>query len=320
MRVGVIGAGGIGGFYGGVLARGGHDVFMLARGANLDAIRERGITVRTPEDTFVAKVEASDDAREVSAKFGEGDFAIVSTKSYSLPEIANAVKAFADRGATIVPLQNGVEAADTLIALGVPRDRLLGGVTYISAVHAGPGTAERRNANQRVIVGELEGGESQRASDIAAAFTAVGVQGEATADIMLAIWQKFVFLASIAAGCGLTRLNIGAVRKLPLGRQLLERAVNEAVAVGRVRGVALRDDEELQVMKRIEGLPADVEPSLLLDLRNGSRTEVDVLSGAIARFGDELGIDTPVHDVAAVSLSAHSDSPTGGGRNTTKSR
>lgn len=275
---------------------------MLARGTNLDAIRANGITVKTPEDTFVAKVQVSDDANELCADFGEGDFAMVATKSYSLPEIAPAVKAFAARGTTIVPLQNGVEAADTLIALGVPRDRLLGGVTYISAVHVGPGIAERLNANQRVIVGELNGGISERATDIAKAFVNVGVQGEATEDITLAIWQKFVFLASIAAGCGLTRLNIGAVRDSQLGRQLLERAVKEAIAVGRARGVVLTSDEEVQVMKRVDALPADVEPSLLLDLRNGSRTEVDVLSGAIARFGDEFGIDTPVHDVAAASL------------------
>jgi len=275
---------------------------MLARGANLEVIRANGITVKTPEGTFVAKVQVSDDANELCADFGEGDFAMVATKSYSLPEIAPAVKAFAARGTTIVPLQNGVEAADTLIALGVPRDRLLGGVTYISAVHVGPGIAERLNANQRVIVGELNGGMSERATGIAKAFVNVGVQGEATEDITLAIWQKFVFLASIAAACGLTRSNIGTVRGSHFGRQLLERAVSEAVRVGRLRGVALAKDEEVSVMKRIDRLPPDVEPSLLLDLRAGSRTEVDVLSGAIARFGDELGVDTPIHDTAAVSL------------------
>jgi len=302
MRVGVIGAGGIGGYYGGLLARAGHDVSMLARGSNLGAIRSNGITVRTPEGEWSAKVSASNNADELSAEFGEGDFVLLTTKSYSLPEVASAVKSFAEKGATIVPLQNGVEAADTLAALGVLRTQVLGGVTYISAVHVGPGVVQRRSAAQRVIVGELGGGDSQRATDIAAAFVNSGAQGEVSNDITVAIWQKFVFLASIAAGCGLTRLNIGALRDKPLGHQLLKRAVDEAVAVGRARGVGLRDDEEAQVMKAINDQPAAVEPSLLLDLRAGSRTEVDVLSGAISRFGDELGIDTPVHDVAAVSL------------------
>ena len=106
-----------------------------------------------------------------------------------------------------------------------------------------------------------------------------------------------------AGGDEAERLDaIGGVREKPLGAQLLERAVKEAVAVGRARGVALRDDEESHVMTRINELPPHVEPSLLLDLRNGSRTEVDVLSGAISRFGDEAGIDTPIHDTAALAL------------------
>lgn len=302
MRFGIIGAGGIGGYYGGLLARAGHEVHLLARGANLDAIRAKGLIVKTPEESWVAKVNASDDATELARDFGEGDFAVIATKAYSLNEIAPAAKAFADRGATIVPLNNGVDAADTLISLGIPRERLLGGVTYISAVHSGPGVAERRTPVQRVVVGELGGGLSKRAADFAGAFVDAGAEGEATNNISVALWQKFVFLASIAAACGLTRLNIGAVREKPLGARLIERAVREAVAVGRARGVALRDDEEAQVMEKINDLPPGVEPSLLLDLRNGSRTEVDVLSGAISRFGDAAGIDTPIHDTAALAL------------------
>ena len=227
---------------------------------------------------------------------------MIATKAYSLTEIAPAAKVFADRGATIVPLNNGVEAADILISLGIPRERLLGGVTYISAVHSAPGVAERRTPIQRVIVGELGGGLTSRATDIAGAFVDAGVDGEATNNISVALWQKFVFLASIAAACGLSRLNIGAVREKTLGAQLLVRAVNEAVSVGRARGVTMRDDEEAQVMATINALPREVEPSLLLDLRSGSRTEIDFLSGTISRFGDAAGIDTPVHDTAALAL------------------
>lgn len=302
MRVAIIGAGGVGGYYGGLLARAGHEVSVLARGANLDAIRANGLIAKTPDDTWTSNVVASDDANDLAGKFGEGDFAIIATKAYSLVEIAPAAKVFADRGATIVPLNNGVEAAEMLVSLGIPRERILGGVTYISAVHVAPGVAERRTPIQRVIVGELAGGLSKRATDFAGAFVKAGAEGEATDNITIALWQKFVFLSSLAVACGLTRLNIGAVRDKALGPQLIERAVNEAVAVGRSRGVALREDEESRVMATINALPWAVEPSLLLDLRSGSRTEVDVLSGAIARFGDAAGIDTPIHDTAALAL------------------
>lgn len=301
-RVAIIGAGGVGGYYGGLLARAGHPVSVLARGANLNALRERGVVVRTAEEEWSAAVDADDDARELSAPFGEGDLALVTTKAYSLTEISPAVRIFAERGATILPLLNGVEAAETLVKLGVPRKQIVGGVTYISAVRIAPGTVERRTAAHRVIVGELPRGTSARVKDVAAMIENAGAQGEASEDITVALWQKFVFLSSIAAGCGLARLPLGAVRKNPLGARLLERAVREAVAVGRARGVALREDEEEQILSAIQSLPEGTEPSLLLDIRSGSRTEIDVLSGAIARFGAEAGLETPIHDTAALAL------------------
>jgi 2-dehydropantoate 2-reductase len=201
-----------------------------------------------------------------------------------------------------VPFLNGVSAADRLVELGVPRAQVIGGVTYISAVRIESGVFERRSTFQRVIVGELPNGISPRAKKIAATFADAGVEATASEDITLALWQKFVFLASIAAACGLTRLPIGPVRDTPLGARLIQRAVREAVAVGRARGIALPKDEEVRVMNSINSLPASSQPSLLLDLLAGSPTEVDVLSGAIARFAEEEKIETPIHDAAAIAF------------------
>jgi 2-dehydropantoate 2-reductase len=133
-------------------------------------------------------------------------------------------------------------------------------------------------------------------------FADAGAEATASEDITLALWQKFVFLASIAAACGLTRLPIGPVRDTPLGARLIERLVREAVAVGRARGIALPPDEEARVLKQINSIPATTQPSLLLDLLAGSPTEVDVLSGAIARFAEEDKIETPIHDAAALII------------------
>ena len=301
-RIAVLGVGGIGGYYGGVLARAGHDVFALARGANLGALRERGLVVRAPGEEWKSAVTASDDAGELSRSFEADDVVLVTTKAYSLDGIAPAVKRFAERGAVVVPFLNGVSAGDRLVELGVPRAQVIGGVTYISAVRIEPGVFERRSTFQRVIVGELPNGISPRTKNIATQFADAGVEAAATEDITLALWQKFVFLASIAAACGLTRLPIGPVRDTPLGAKLIQRAVREAVAVGRARGIVLPEDEEARVMNSINSLPASSQPSLLLDLLAGSPTEVDVLSGAIARFGEENKIETPIHDAAAIAL------------------
>jgi len=301
-RIAVLGVGGIGGYYGGLLARAGHDVFALARGDNLAALRERGLVVRTPEEEWNSAVTASDDAGTLSKSFEAEDIALVTTKAYSLDGIAPAVRQFAERGALVVPLLNGVQAADRLIELGVPRSQVIGGVSYVSAARVEPGVFERRSTFQRVIVGELPKGISPRAKKIATMFTDAGAEATASEDITLALWQKFVFLASIAAACGLTRLPIGPVRDTPLGARLIERLVREAVAVGRARGIALPRDEEARVLKQINALPPASQPSLLLDLLAGSPTEVDVLSGAIARFAEEAKIETPIHDAAALII------------------
>lgn len=302
MRVAVIGVGGIGGYYAGLLARAGQDVFALARGANLAALREHGLVVRTPDEEWSSAITVSDDAGELSDAFEAEDLVLVTTKAYSLDEVAPAVKVFAERGSLVLPLLNGVETAERLAELGVPREQVIGGVTYISAARIEPGVVERRSAFQRVIVGEFPKGVSRRTEKIATLFADAGAEAMASEDITLALWQKFIFLASVAAACGLTRRPVGPLRESALGVRLLQRAVREAVAVGRARGVSLHEDEEQRVLNLINSLPGAMQPSLLLDLQAGAPTEVAVLSGAIARFAEEDGLETPIHDVAAIAL------------------
>src|SRR5258706_14914596 len=172
MRIAILGAGGVGGVYGGLLARSGHRVGMLARGAHRDAFASRGIEVRMPDETFVASVEASDDPSALTGS----EFAIVSVKGYSLAEVAPAAKLLAESGATVLPLLNGVEAADRLVAAGVPRASLLGGLTEISALRVAPGLVQRKSPFMRVVVGDLGGGVSERAERIAAVFRDAGIE------------------------------------------------------------------------------------------------------------------------------------------------
>ena len=182
--------------------------FALARGASLAACGSVGSSFELPAKNEIA-ITASDDAGELSSSFEADDLVLVTTKAYSLDGIAPAAKRFAERGALVVPFLNGVQAADRLVELGVPRAQVIGGVTYISAVRMGPGVVVRRSTFQRLIVGELPNGISARAKKVATMFADAGAEATASEDITLALWQKFVFLASIAAACGLTRLPIG---------------------------------------------------------------------------------------------------------------
>lgn len=298
MRFIVIGAGGIGGYFGGELARAGHDVTLFARGAHLDALRERGITVRTPDGDFVTPVGATDDPDELP----NADVAIVAVKSYSLGQIGPVARIAAERGADVVSLLNGVTAADELVASGVPKARVLGGLARVSVVRTAPGVVERRSGFHSVVVGELGGGLSERASRIAETLRSAGIDARASATMNVELWQKYIFITAMAAVCGLARTSIGPVRDAPGGRRLIHRAVSEVVAVARARGVPLPDDEAARTSAYMDTLPPAMKPSFLLDLESGGETELDTLSGAVSRFAAEAGVETPVHDTALAAL------------------
>jgi 2-dehydropantoate 2-reductase len=298
MRIAVLGAGGIGGYFGGTLARAGHEVQLLARGVHLDAIRIRGLEVRTPAERFTVPLWATADPAEL----GRADLALVAVKGYSLSEVAPAARMLADRGATILPLLNGVNATEQLAALGVAEDRLLGGLAFISVARTAAGVIERRSSFERVVVGELAGGRSARAEGIADAFRSAGAEARVSEAITVELWQKFIFITTVAAACGLARSPLGEVRSRPLGRLLIERAIHEVAAVARARGVALPADEEGRTLQMIDELPASMKPSFLLDLEHGGPTELDTLSGTVSRLGREHGVETVVHDTVVAAL------------------
>ncbi|MFL5544806.1 MAG: ketopantoate reductase family protein [Gemmatimonadaceae bacterium] len=298
MKITVLGAGAIGAYYGGQLARAGHDVTLYARGDNLAAIRERGLEIRTPDGSSVVQLAATDRVQEL----GNADFAILGVKSYSLDSIATVVQSVARNGAAILPFLNGVETTERLIALGVPRGSILGGVTRISVARVQPGVVERRGAFQSVIVGELDNRITERVKSIVTAFRDAGVDANTSNQIELDLWEKFVFIAAIAASCGLARTPIGPLRDRPLGRRLLQRAIQEVVDVARARGIPLAADETARVIGAIDALPPGTKPSFLLDIEAGGPTELDTLSGAVSRYAAAAGIQTPIHDTVAAVL------------------
>ncbi|MFI5180391.1 MAG: ketopantoate reductase family protein [Thermoanaerobaculia bacterium] len=300
MKIAILGAGGVGGYYGGALASAGHHVSMLARGPHLEALRARGLEIRTPDGIFFANVAATGDPMEL----GKPDLAILSVKSYSLAEILPAVRLVAEKGATILPLLNGVEAVDRLASGGIAKERLLGGLTHISAVRIAPGVVERRSPLQKVTVGELDGCISGRVERIASAFREAGAEAVVSHEIVADLWRKLAFIASMAAACGLARAPLGRIRTAPLGPLLLSRAVHEVFAVARERGVVLLDDEEEKTLRFIDSIGDGTKPSFLLDLEASGPTELDDLCGAVSRLGREAGVPTPIHDTATAALGA----------------
>lgn len=298
MNVTILGAGAVGLYYGGMLAKAGHAVTCYARGANLAALRARGLEVRTPDGHFTVPVQATDRAEEL----GPADIALLAVKSYSLADLAPVTRRCAERGAAILPLLNGVETAEQLEHLGVPRSAIIGGLTKVSAVRTAPGVVERRSPFQIVVAGELDGTMSERVGAIVAALRESGVDARASNRIGVELWEKFIFIVTVAAACGLARSPIGPLRDDPLGRRMLQRAAEEVVMVAAARNAGLSPDAAAQVMRAIDTLPAGIKPSFLLDLESGGPTELEILSGTVSRFAEEAGVPVPIHDTATVSL------------------
>lgn len=299
MKIAMMGSGGVGGYFGARLAQGGADVTFIARGAHLAAMKKNGLKVDSAElgDALIHPVQASDDPKAV----GPVDYVIIAIKLWGTEEIAAAVKPMIWPNTTVVSLQNGVESDDILAAI-LGREHLIGGIAQIAASIAEPGVIYHLGTMQRVVLGELGGGPSERVEALRAALEAGGVVAEASADIQRAIWEKFVFLVGLSGTTTLARTTIGPIREDPLMRRFLYDVMAEASAVARAKGIDFPSNYAEQRLEFIDGLPFDMTSSMHHDLERGNPLEVAWLSGAVARFGEDLGIETPVNRTIHAAL------------------
>ena len=300
LKIGVVGAGGIGSYYAALASHHGHHVRLLARGEHLDAIRANGLELQRPGEQFIARLDATDDGSTLR----DSEFVIVSVKSYSLAEVAPTLVEAAKAGATIIPLLNGVDIADQLEHLGVPRKAMVGGLIAASIFRTEPGKVERRSPFDRMVIGELDRSNSERTKRFVDAFAAAGVDARVSDDIGLDLWRKFSFIVPMNVASGLTRGPVGEMLSTERGRALLSGVVAEIAAVSRVAGTPLDRAEEAKITKDVLALPYPTTPSFLADLVRGGPTELDVLVGAVSRMGRAHGVPTPIHDFALTAFEA----------------
>jgi 2-dehydropantoate 2-reductase len=304
----VMGAGAVGGYYGARLAKAGHRVVFVARGAQASAMRGSGLTIKSGlGDLRVCPVEV---VSELGTALGPVDLVIVAVKLWDSESAAAAIAPVVGAGTLVLSLQNGVDKDEMLCSV-IGREHVVGAVTYIVATLAEPGVVVHSGALQRILLGELDGGRSDRVERVASALAAAGIDAEACNDIRRATWEKLVFLASTSAVTAATRGTIGEVRANPATRALLRDAMLEVVVLARAEGVAIKDDFVAGRLDFFDGLPAEGRASMAHDLARGSRLELDWLSGAVVRRAAQLGVDVPVHRTlyAALALDAQGARP-----------
>jgi len=290
MRIAIIGAGGVGGYFGGKLANGGADVVFIVRGATLDAMRTRGLRVESIKGDFVIEhPNATDDPASV----GDVDAIFVTVKTWQIEEAARQIKPMIGENTMVIPLENGIDAPDQLAAT-VGREHVLGGLCGIVSFIVAPGHIRHAGAEPFIMFGELDNRHSARAEQLRDECLRAGVQTDIPSDIHHALWSKFVFIAAMSGIGAATRVPIGQWRSMPETRDLATRAIREIVDLARARGVDLGAEAVDRTLARFDGLNADATSSLQRDIIDGKPSELDAQLGAVVRLGRDAGVPTPV--------------------------
>jgi 2-dehydropantoate 2-reductase len=303
MKIAVIGAGGVGGYFGGRLALSGQDVRFLARGAHLSAMRERGLRIESPVgDALLEQPRASNDPGSVAG----AELVLVTTKLWDLASTGRQIAPFIGPETVIVPFQNGVDAVD-LLAEAIPRERIAAGVAYIAATISEPGLIAHTGTMARLRVGALHPGQVELLQAFTEAGAAAGYAAERVEDAQRMLWEKFVVLNALSGLTAVSRQPVGVIREDPDLRATFQASVREAIALARRSGVALADEFEAAQMGMLDNLPPAMRASMANDLLAGYRLEAPWLCGAVARRAAALGMEAPVNRTIWAALKPFAD-------------
>ncbi len=301
MRIAVVGAGGIGGPYGASLAKAGADVTFVARGAHLAAIRENGLRVEGDRgETHIRPAQATDDI----AGIGTVDIVLFCVKLWDVEIAGEQLRAIVGPKTAVVPLQNGVDAAERLIPI-LGHQTVMGGTAFVTGSIAAPGVIRQTGTYQSMTFGELDGRTSERGRRLRELCEAAGFEGVLSPEIKVPLWEKFVMLVPLSGLNALTRVPLGVWRDEPDLVVLYEAALRETVEVGLAEGVRLPPDSVDKGMALMRSMPPHHTTSMGNDLLRGSRLELPWFAGKVVELGRHHGIPTPVNGFIYAALKPH---------------
>lgn len=291
VRVAVVGSGAVGGYFGARLARTGHDVSFVARGAHLRAIRERGLLVWSPLGDLLVRATAQEDA----ARVGPVDLVLFAVKSYDVEDALPALAPLIGPDTIVLTLQNGVDSPRQ-VAASIGEGPVLAGAAYVATAVTLPGLIEQTGTTRRIVFGEAFGERrdvTARAEWVRSLLASADIVAEAVADGWSALWRKFIFLAPIAALTGAARLPVGPLRDVAEFDEAFRATASEVERVARTEGADPGPDPVGAALDYIRSMAPSVRSSLLIDLQQGKPLEVEALLGAVVRRGLALGVPTP---------------------------
>jgi 2-dehydropantoate 2-reductase len=300
MRIAFMGSGGLGGYFGARLCAGDCEVHFIARGRHLQAMRDEGLRIEGPNAMHIARVNATDDPREV----GVVDFVMLCVKLWDTEQALRQIRPMVGPATTIISFQNGV-LKDQDLRAAFDESQIMGGVAYVATTVDRPGVVRQTGPMQRLIFGEFDGSRSARGQALLAACTAVGIDAELSLSILREIWQKYVFLVGLSGTTTTIRKPIGPIREHPQTRAFLLDVMREVVAVGRAHGADLAEDYARVRLELADGVAYDMTSSMHHDLERGNALEVRWLAGGVVELGRRAGVATPLNRAIADILALH---------------
>jgi 2-dehydropantoate 2-reductase len=304
MRIAILGSGAVGGYYGAKLARAGQDVTFIARGAHFAAMRERGLEIRSPAlGDFTVLVRTEEDTRRV----GVVDLVIFAVKTYDNAAALPLLPPMLGSETMVLTVQNGVDSpAEVAVVAG--ENRTLGGATYIATALESPGVIAQTGTHRRIQFGEVFGElprVSERVNRISEVLKAADIQVDVAGDGRVPIWEKFVFLAAMSGFTGAARSPIGPVWGDSFVRAQFLAGCREIEALARAEGVPVAADVVDRLPAYLDAIPGTMRSSLLIDLQQGKRIEVEALQGAVVRRAQARGVPTPIMATLYAVLKLH---------------
>ena len=292
MKIVVVGSGGVGGYFGGRLAYAGQDVTFIARGDHLSALLARGLTVQSIHGDFcVSPVKATDRMKGL----GPVDLALVCVKDYQLEDALPGISALVGTDTVLLPLMNGIRAAERL-AEAFGRQKTLGGLCRVISFIAAPGIVEQSSPFQSITFGEWNGRRTPRAETILSILKQAGLTAELSTDIEAAMWIKFLFITAYSGLASVVRLPARAIKSCPETMAMLESCMKEIEVVAQAKGVALETGVVADAMSFVRAMPNETTSSMQRDVAAGRLFELEAMTGSVVRYGREVGVPTPVND------------------------
>src|SRR5688572_2438009 len=298
MRIAVIGSGGVGGAFGAALAQAGADVTFVARGAHLEAMRANGLRVASPRgDMHIHPCKATDNP----AAIGQVDVVLFCVKLWDVESAGAAIKSLIGPNTAVIPLQNGIDAADRLIPI-LGSAAVMGGLAQISATVEKSGVIRQTGTFMKIVFGELDGRMSGRGAAFLSMCQKAGFDVALTDAIQTALWEKFVTVAVNSSVVSLIRLPFGKLREDTDVMALFSASFAEVISLGRALGVKLPPDMQARMEQATWNFPPTMKPSMAVDLLRGNRLELPWLAGKVVALGKQLGVPTPVFSVMYAAL------------------